>query len=217
MRYIVYITIFFIQFTFNVSVAEEANNIDPQYLLPSENDVVLGDKAAPITMIEYSSLSCPHCADFHKKTFEFLKSKYLDTGKLKYIHRNYPLDKAAYTGSVLVHCAGKDKYYLFLKILFEKQENWVFHKNYSELLENIGKLGGISGEKFQACLVNKQIEESILNSRLIAMNKLNVNATPTFFINGKAYTGVYDAKFFSNIIDKILANENKETLIKTKG
>ncbi len=179
-------------------------------LKQQEGDMVLGDAKAPVTIIEYSSLSCPHCADFSKNTLPELTKKYIDEGKVKLVHRDFPLNEPAYRASLLAHCAGeKDqkRYFNFTKVLFETQENWAFHKNFLERLSNIGKLGGISGDTFDKCMEDKKLGDKILGMKQAAVKELDVNATPTFYINGQKYESAHDVEAFSAAIDKLLADK----------
>ncbi len=172
-----------------------------------EPELYLGAKDAPVTMIEYSSLSCFHCADFHKKIFPGLKEKFIDTGILKYVYRDFPLNNQAIKGAALAHCADNDKIFLFLKILFEKQESWAYQKNYVELLENIGKLGGLSQEKLTFCLNDKAHQEQVLSKMLEANTIMLKNqhkalsGTPAFFINGKIFNKEFTLESFAKEIN----------------
>jgi protein-disulfide isomerase len=181
------------------------NKVDKRLYEQMPNDIVLGNDKAPVTIVEYSSLSCPHCAHFQAKIFPGLQKTYIDTGKAKFIHRDFPLDEPALRGAILAHCADKDRYYTFIKVLFDKQDSWAYQKNYLEVLTNIGKLGGMSGEKIDACMKNKTIETSIIESKLAAAKTLDIKATPTFFINGEKVSGVNNVESFAKIIDKKLA------------
>lgn len=182
-------------------------------LQQQDGDMVLGDAKAPVTIIEYSSLSCPHCADFSKNVLPGLTKKYIDEGKVKLVHRDFPLNEPAFRASLLAHCAGeKDqkRYFNFTKVLFETQENWAFHKNFLERLSNIGKLGGISGDTFDKCMEDKGLSDKILGMKQSAVKELDVNATPTFYINGEKYTNAYSVEAFSAAIDKQLGGAKKE-------
>lgn len=165
-----------------------------------EDDIIIGESSAPITLIEYSSLTCPHCAYFHKNVFDEFKRLYIDTNQVKYIHRDFPMDQVALKATILTHCAPKEQYYNFLKILFEKQTGWSVQKNYLEILENIGKLGGLSGQKFQSCLNDKELEDKILATRLKAMNELKITETPTYIVNNKVYSGARNLNAFKEMI-----------------
>jgi protein-disulfide isomerase len=178
-----------------------------KYLEVLPNDFVLGNRNAKVTFIEYSSLSCPMCAYFHNNLFLDIKKDYIDTGLIKYIHRNYPLDEKAVKAAILTFCTA-DKHYLFLQALFETQQSWVTSNDYIPILENIAQLGGLTKEQFDKCLNNKDIENQILQSRVDAHNILHINATPTFIINGEKLPGVPSKKQLFKIIDQKLRDEH---------
>jgi protein-disulfide isomerase len=181
------------------------------------DDVVLGDDKAPVTIIEYSSMTCSHCAAFHNTTFPEIKEKYIDTGKVKFIMRGFPLDEPALRGFMMAKCAAKDskeKYLKFITVMFSTQSNWAPKKNYLEVLSNIGKLGGMKGEEFDACMADKKLETSILEGKFNASKQLDIKATPTFYVNKEVHRGAQDFKYFSAVIDGILAGGNKDAVKK---
>jgi protein-disulfide isomerase len=151
-------------------------------------DQVLGSADAPVTIIEYASMTCPHCAHFHETTYPELKKKYIDTGKVRFIFREFPLDPLAAAGSMLARCAGGDKYFPMVESLFAQQKDWVTQKPLQPMLA-IAKQAGFTQESFDKCLANQQMLDGIEASRTRAAQKLGVNSTPTFFINGKIYRG----------------------------
>lgn len=169
-----------------------------------KDDFVIGNKKAPVTIIEYASLTCSHCADFYNNTFEALKKKYIDTGKVRFIYRDFPLNEPAMRGSMLVNCAPKENKEKFLKVLFSTQNNWAFKKNYLEVLSNIAKLGGMPQKNFEACIANKELEHSIAKTRFFAAKVLEIRATPSFYINGTVHDGAKDLTYFSSVIDPLL-------------
>ena len=181
--------------------------VDPKLYHQLPSDIPMGDANAPVTMIEYASLSCPHCAHFARTIFPDIQKAYIDTGKVKYIFRDFPLDGQALKAAVIAHCADKDRYYTFVKVIFDKQDAWDGQKNYLELLTNIAKLGGLSGDKINACLDNKAMEDEVIQSKLTASNSLDIKATPTFFINGEKIEGAGSADEFHSAIDKALAKK----------
>ncbi|GLQ05697.1 DsbA family protein [Sneathiella chinensis] len=154
-----------------------------------EDDMVLGDRNAPIGIVEYASLTCPHCAEFHKKSLPGLTKDYIDTGKAFLIYRDFPLDRFALQAAILAHTAGEMRFFAVLKILYEKQAEWRGASNPTEELTKIGKMVGISQAKFEEALANTQLGESILKDRMVGQNDYQVSATPTLFINGDLYTG----------------------------
>jgi len=154
---------------------------------------LLGDEAmgvadAPVTIIEYASMTCPHCAHFHKTTYPEMKKKYVDTGKVRFIFREFPLDSLAAAGSMLARCAGKDKFFPLIEALFAQQSDWVVQKPLQPLLA-IAKQAGFTEQTFNECLENQRVLKGIEESRDRAANKFNVTSTPTFFINGKIFRG----------------------------
>jgi protein-disulfide isomerase len=151
-------------------------------------DQVQGAADAPVTIIEYASMTCPHCAHFHETTYPELKRKYIDTGKVRFIFREFPLDPLAAAGSMLARCAGKDKYFPMVETLFAQQKDWVTQKPLQPML-GIAKQAGFTQESFDKCLANQQMLDGIEETRTRASQKLNVTSTPTFFINGKVFRG----------------------------
>lgn len=194
-----------------LSVGARAED-DPHQIL--EDDIVLGDMDAPITLIEYASLSCPHCAHFHNNLLPEIKKDYVDTGKVKFVFRSFPLDLPALKGTVLAYCAGESRFYAFLRVLFDTQESWAFQKNFLEMLANIGKLGGVKGEEFDACMDDKTLEEKILQTKLVGAKEMDVKSTPTFYINGEKFekgrTAADFAKAFDAILNPVEVEESAE-------
>jgi protein-disulfide isomerase len=174
-------------------------------LAPLAGDMILGQADAKVLIIEYSSLTCPHCADYHLNVFPMLQSKYIETGKIRYIHRDFPMEKKAMAAATLTHCVGADRYFVFLKVLFEKQSNFATSKNYLEILENIAKLGGVSGEQFQACTADEDKLNALSETRLQAQKFLDVTSTPTFFLNGELIKGALTEEKFAAVLNAELA------------
>ena len=151
-------------------------------------DQVLGAAEAPVTIVEYASMTCPHCADFHAKTYPELKKRYIDTGKVRFIFREFPLDPLAAAGFMLARCAGDDKYYPMIETLFSQQKTWAVQKPLPPLLA-IAKQAGFTQQSFDQCLANQKLLDDIEKSRERASSKFGVNSTPTFFINGEKVAG----------------------------
>jgi protein-disulfide isomerase len=165
---------------------------DAELLKPSPlGDLALGPANAQVTIIEYASMTCSHCAHFAKTTYPELKKRYIDTGKVRYILREFPLDPLAAAGFMLARCAAKDdanKYYALIDTLFHQQDTWVVQKPLPPL-QAIGRQAGLSEKDFNACLTNQSMLDKIESVRKTATDKLGVNSTPTFFINGEKLTG----------------------------
>ena len=151
-------------------------------------DMSIGNENAPVTIIEYASMTCPHCANFHKTTYPELKKKYIDTGKVRFIFREFPLDQLAAAAFMLARCGGKERYFPLIETLFEQQNDWVVQRPLAPL-QAISKQAGISEKAFNECLKNQQVLDGIEEVRQRASQKLNVQSTPTFFINGKLFRG----------------------------
>jgi len=153
------------------------------------DDRVLGQSNAPITIVEYASLTCPHCGHFAVDVLPKLKQKWIDTGKAKLVLRDYPLDEPALRAAMIARCAPADKFYAFVDTFFQDQQQWVLAKDYKAALARLALLGGMKKADFDTCLANKSVEDQVLQSRLAATQQLGVNSTPTFFINGTKFDG----------------------------
>lgn len=169
-------------------------------------DHVMGSPDAKVTIVEYASLTCPHCASFHEKTFKKIKTNYIDTGKVKFIYRNFHLDQLALAGAMLAECAPDDQYFTVVDLIFSNQNKWIrAEKQFAEMV-NILKLVGYTEEKVNECFAQKDIISALLDDRKYAGETLQVNSTPTLFVNGEKQAGGntgYEA--FSATIDALLA------------
>jgi protein-disulfide isomerase len=180
----------------------QADLMKPQAL----TDMVMGSDKAPVTIVEYASMTCPHCAHFDETTFPELKKKYIDTGKVRYILREFPLDPLAAAAFMLARCAGeKDtgKYYAMVDTLFRQQNQWAVAKPIEPLLA-IAKQAGFTKESFDACLANQKLLDDIQKVRQQAIDQFKVQSTPTFFINGSAHVGAFTVEDMSKLIDPYL-------------
>src|ERR1700732_4910685 len=177
---------------FRVATAARADTPEPdvaELAKPGpDGDVVLGSEKAPGTIIEYASMTCPHCAHFSENTFPELQNRYIDTRKVRFIFREFPLDALAAAGFMLARCAGNDKFMPVVETLFAKQRDWMVEKPIEPLRE-IAKQFGFTQKTFDECLANQKVLDSIQEVRDRAAEKLGVNSTPTFFINGKQFNG----------------------------
>jgi len=173
----------------------------------TENDFVIGDKNAPVTIIEYASLSCSHCADFHKNTLGDLKKEYVDTGKARIVFRNFPFNYPALLGSMVLRCIPEDVRYDYMNALFQLQPKWVVRDNAKSKQElyKIMQSGGMTKEEFETCTNNTELENIILQALIAAQNEFNIQSTPSFLINGYLVEGNKSIKEFRQIINKILS------------
>jgi protein-disulfide isomerase len=165
---------------------------------------VLGKSDAPVTIIEYASMTCGHCAAFHNSVYPTLKSKYIDTGKVRFIMREFPLDPLAAAGFMLARCAGEDKYYPMIDALFRSQKTWVTAQDPVAALLTISKQAGFTEESFQQCLTNQSVLDGVEWVRQRASEKFGVNSTPTFFINGKIQRGAPSVEELEKILAPLL-------------
>jgi len=176
----------------------------PELMAPQAlPDMWLGDDKAPVSVVEYASMTCPHCAHFNANTFPQFKKQFIDTGKVRYTMREFPLDPLAAAAFMLARCAGekdKDKYYAMIDTLFRKQDQWIKQKPLPDLLA-ISKQAGFSEKSFDACLANQKLLDDIQKERQQAIDKYKVHSTPTFFINGKSYPGAVSIDEMAKEID----------------
>ena len=164
---------------------------------------VLGKDDAPVTIVEYASMTCPHCAHFHETTLPELKTKYIDTGKARLIFREFPFDPRAEAGFMLARCSN-DNYFAMVDVLFKQQESWAGVQDAKAALLQISKLAGFSQESFEACLTDQKLLEDVRAVRERGSNDFGVDSTPTFFINGNRYPGALSIDEMSAIIDGML-------------
>ena len=167
-------------------------------------DKILGNSLAPVTCIEYASLTCGHCATFHADGFKVLKTKYIDTGKVRYIFRDFPLDPLASAGFMLAHCAGDGKYFPMVDLLFAQQRNWTQTDKPVDALLSLARQAGFSQESFEACLKNQSIYDGVNDVRKRGTEKFKVDSTPTFFFNGRKFTGALSPQQLDDIIEPLL-------------
>lgn len=162
-------------------------------------DIVQGSAEAPVTIVEYASMTCSHCAAFHHEIYPALKKSYIDTGKAKFILREFPLDPLATAAFMLARELG-DKRDAGVDLLFSQQKNWAFGDKPLDGLANVLKQAGLGQEKFEAVLKDQALYEKVNKVRDRAAEKFGVNSTPTFFINGDKYTGEMSVADFDKII-----------------
>lgn len=164
---------------------------------------IVGDPDAPVTIVEYASMTCPHCATFHKTVYPVIKEKYIDTGKAKLYFREFPFDPASAAAFMLAQCSGEERYFSMIDILFERQAQWKRGKVVDELFK-IAKLAGFTQESFNSCLKDQELLDNVLAVQKKAADVYKVNATPTFFINGTKYSGSMSAEEMGAIIDALV-------------
>ena len=167
-------------------------------------DHPLGEEDAPLLIVEYASLTCSHCAAFHSGAFPQLKEQYIDTGKVYYILRPFPFDPLATAGFMLAACAGEERYFNFIDVLFEKQAQWAFVQDPREQLEKLAKQGGFSDESFEACMTNQEVYEPIAKTGEVGAEEFEVRSTPTLFVGGERIEGSRSWEEFEPILKEKL-------------
>ncbi|MCL2716167.1 MAG: DsbA family protein [Alphaproteobacteria bacterium] len=185
-----------------------AQTIDQLAKPVSLPDMALGKDDAPVTIVEFASLTCPHCADFNKDVFQKIRQNFIDSGKVRYIFREFPLDIKAAAGALLARCISKGdakKYFAVNDLLFYQQAEWVL-KNTTETLTRIGKQAGLSAPDVDACLKDQAVLDKIAADQKYASEILKINSTPTFFINGERVVGELTFEKFSEKINSKLKN-----------
>ena len=163
----------------------------------------LGKADAPVTIIEYASMTCSHCAAFHNKTYPELKKRYIDTGKVRYIMREFPLDPLAAGAFMLARCAGDGKYFPLIETLFNQQGQWVTQRPIEPLFA-IARQAGFTRQTFDACLKDSKMLEGIEAVRNRGTEKFGVQSTPTFFINGQVHRGALTIEDLEKVIDPLI-------------
>jgi len=185
------------------AMAQSASDVAKPVSLP---DMALGPANASVTITEYASMTCPHCAAFNETVFPKIKSEYIDTGKVRYVFREFPLDIKAAAGSMLSRCIAKDdsgKYFAVTDMLFRQQNDWVM-KNTTETLARIGKQAGLSQQAVEDCLKNQGLLDKIAADQKYAAEVLKVDSTPTFFVNGEKIKGETSFEEFDKKIKSLL-------------
>jgi protein-disulfide isomerase len=167
---------------------------------------VMGNPNAPITVIEYSSMTCGHCAQFHKDVLPALKTKYIDTGKVRYIIREFPLDDIAKGASMLARCVDPARYFSFVDVLYAKQEEWAFTREPLPKLLALAKQAGMTEERFNQCLTDQKLLENIEAVQKRGETEFKVRATPTVFVNGQMVRGVRSIADLDKVIEPLLNN-----------
>ena len=170
----------------------------------TDEEFFLGNKNAKIVVIEYASMTCIHCATFHKQVYPKIKKNYIDTNKIKFIFRDFPLDKQALFASVLAKCAPKDKYFNFVKLILTNQEKWISNDDtFMNKLRNIGKLAGLNENKINSCFKDEKMVDNIIRTRSIGEEKYNINSPPSLIINEKKYSAM-SYENFEKIIENLI-------------
>ena len=172
------------------------------------SDRTLGDTSAPVKISEHASFTCGHCGDFHRETFAKLKKEYIDTGKAYLVFSDFPLNAPAVQASMVARCLPQEKYFDFVSLLFEKQQDWAYNPNYLDYLKVEAGKAGLDEAHFQACIQNTELQEGIVNRMKGVQAQWNINSTPSFVINNRnTVSGAIPFEEFKKLIEAELAGE----------
>lgn len=167
-----------------------------------EDDRILGDPAAPVTIVEYSSLTCPHCAAFHRETLPQVKSEWIDTGRARLVYRHYPLDQVALRAAAAANCIPGDGFFGFMDVLFRNQQKWAGSNDPLRAVGQYAALAGLDGATYEKCLSDEAVIDRILAKQADGRDKFNVTSTPTFIINGRPVPGNRPYDEFKGILEE---------------
>jgi protein-disulfide isomerase len=187
--------------------AARADSVDVNALMAPAPlpDMALGSEVAPITMVEYASLGCPHCAAFHNEVLPALKTKYIDTGKVRLVFREYPLNPISLLAIMLARCAPPERFFGIVDLFFERQNDWAFTQKGVTVLMDLAKQAGFTQESFLACYNNRDLKQAVNEIRARAREEFGVNGTPTFFVNGERVVGELSMDSLDAMFAPILA------------
>lgn len=179
----------------------------------SPDDRTLGDPKAPVTMVEYAAPTCPHCAHFDMEMFPFLKKTYIDTGKVYYIFRVFPLSQVDVAAESMARCLPKDNYFQFIDLLFRNQDKWdpdgYQIPDVHAALVNMGRLAGMSADQVDSCIGNQAEQKRATDVGQYAQTTYGINGTPTFIVNGQIAPPFGTTDDIKSYLDQVLANAKK--------
>ena len=183
---------------------------NPAFAYAQKTDWVQGNPAAKVTVTEYASLSCPHCAVFNEKVFPEIAKKYMATNKIQFIYRDFPLNAPALKAGIVARCVPEEKREAFIATLYKNQAKWAFSKDFEINLQTLAIDNGMSKKTFKKCLSDKKLEEAVVKSRMDGTTELSVGGTPSIYINGERYDNAPDVSGISAAIEKHLTATSKK-------
>ena len=166
-------------------------------------EMAIGSPTAPVTIVEWASLTCPHCREFMVDRLPELKKKYIDTGLVRLIFRDYPLDGYALRAAMIAHCAGPDRYFAYIDAYFEQQLSWI-QDDPMEGLKRVARFSGMSSDDIDKCLADKELSQKIVAGMQTAQKDLGVNSTPTFLFDGSTFSGALPVEQYEEMFDAAL-------------
>lgn len=171
-----------------------------------------GSKDAPVTILAFESLTCPHCASFHKGAYKKIKAEYIDTGKVRIVYRDFPLDQRAFIASMVARCLGPKGYVTMVNTLFENQNSWAFvpGNRFVNTLGGYARLAGMSDADYQKCIRNRELAQGVFKMRQDAAKTYNIQSTPTFVIGNTRIEGAQPFEAFKKVIDPLVAAAPKK-------
>lgn len=167
-------------------------------------DVAIGSADAPVTVVEYFSLTCGHCAQFHMETMPAIFAKYIETGKVRFIYRDFPLDNVALGAAMVTQCLDDRLHYGFVQMLYNQQENWTSSDDPVGAVARLARVAGLSEDRAAACLADTQLRDTIVAGQTAASQDFQVSATPSFIINGETIAGVLSLSDFEDLVEPLL-------------
>jgi len=198
---IVFLALFSLAITSTITPTAQAAIVDTQASL---KELMIGNKNAPVTIIEYASLGCPHCANFHKDTYPLLKKHYIDTGKVKMIYRDFPLGASALAAAMISRCAGPKRRLGMIDLFYRSQAQWGRAQNPLQALTKVARFGGLTEQDVKACIANQELIDAVRAGAEQATTDHNVQSTPSFIINGELIAGNIPFNELQTILDKAL-------------
>jgi protein-disulfide isomerase len=185
--------------------AQDASDVASKILAAASplGDRILGQANAPVVMVEYASATCPHCAEFHEKVLPLIKAEYIDTGKVRFIFREFPLDQVALAAFMLARCVPEDKYFATIDLMFRRQSTWTKGDKPAELLK-ITQMSGMDKAGFDACLKRDELAKAIVESSKKAAKDFGIKGTPAIFINGQMIDGHKEMTEVKAAIDAVI-------------
>ena len=186
----------------------DAQSLPPVEKMTAERS--LGNQNAKVTVIEYASLTCPHCAAFHTGPWPAIKKEYIDTGKIKFIFRDFPLDRVALAASMIARCAPAERYFGIISLMFETQDAWRGAANPQAALESIGRLAGMTAETLQTCIQNRAVFDAVMKQRNEGDQKFKIVSTPTILVNDQKIDGSVDIEKVREVVDQALTGARQK-------